>query len=327
MVLEAGVCTRRREQNGSLLSFDHGCQFFTSKASQPYFSDACRAWQDAGVAGTWKGAIGTLALTGSGIHDADFEPFDSAKLPLVGIPTMSAIGKHIIREAQSSPIEFQSCRGSKASKASWDDAAKVWTLQVNSDRVQTSVLAVATSARSCVRLLGEDCASGREASKVESNVCWALLVATSEPFSNLAWDAALLQGSEGSGSCFAWVSRNSSKPGRPKSPSPECWVLHASPDWSNPRAELEKGEVQGLLLEEFCRHFGCSAEDVVYAEAFRWNNAFPLNPSRLPEKCIVEPDRMLVAGGDWAVGDRVGDAFESGVAIAKAVRDLLNSDS
>ncbi|OLP90248.1 Kynurenine 3-monooxygenase [Symbiodinium microadriaticum] len=317
------VCTRRREQNGKLLSFDHGCQFFTPKASQPHFSDACRAWQDAEVAGIWKGAIGTLTLTGPNIHDADFEPFDSAKVPLVGLPTMSAIGKHIIREAQSSAIEFRSCVGSKASKASWDDAAKVWTLQVNSDPVQTCVLAVATSARSCVRLLGEACASGREASKVESNVCWALLVATSEPFSNLAWDAAVLQGGPG---CFAWVSRNSSKPARPKSPSPECWVLHASPDWSNPRAELEKGEVQGLLLEEFCHIFGCSTEVVVYAEAFRWNNAFPLNPSRLPEKCIVEPDRMLVAGGDWAVGDRVGDAFESGVAIAKAVRQAKNSE-
>ncbi|CAE7694254.1 unnamed protein product [Symbiodinium sp. CCMP2456] len=314
------VCTRRREQhNGNLLSFDHGCQFFTPKASQPHFSDACRAWQDAGVAGIWKGAIGTLTLTGSGFHNADFEPFDSAKVPLVGLPTMSAIGKHIIREAQSSAIEFRSCTGSKAAKASWDDAAKVWTLQVNSDPVQTSVLAVATSARSCVRLLGEACASGREASKVESNVCWALLVATSEPLSNLAWDAAVVGGP----GCFAWVSRNSSKPARPKSPSPECWVLHASPDWSNPRAELEKGEAQGLLLEEFCRHFGCSTEDVVYAEAFRWNNAFPLNPARLPEKCIVEPGRRLVAGGDWAVGDRVGDAFESGVAMGKAVNSLL----
>ncbi|CAE7449903.1 unnamed protein product [Symbiodinium pilosum] len=316
------VCTRRRETTEGPLAFDHGCQYFTAKTSQPHFSDACRMWQDAGVAGAWHAAVGKLSLQGIGMEDAIFEPFDQSKVPLVGIPSMSAIGKHIIREAQDGQNDVDVLTSSKASDAAWDDASHLWTLQVNSEPVKTSVLAVTTSARSCVRMLGDACPSGCEASKVKSNVCWALLVASFKPLTcQPDWDAALVDGS----SCFAWVSRNTSKPSRPKPPAPECFVLHTCPEWSNPRAELSKDEVRKLLLMEFCRQFGCQNEAVVYAEAFRWNNAFPLNPLQLPKKCIVEPERKLVAGGDWASGDRVGDAFESGVAVAVAVLTLLNA--
>ena len=313
------VCTRRRETEHGALSFDHGCQFFTPKVSQPHFADACRAWHEAGVAGAWRASIGTLSCRGATPQQAAFEPFDPSKQFLVGIPSMSAIGKHIVREATESASELQACTSSKASDASWDAAEKVWTVCVNADTVKSSVLAVATSARSCVRILGDDCPSGREASQVESNVCWALLVAFSVPLSQMSWDAVLLQGS----SCFAWASRNSSKPGRPS--SPECWVLHSCPEWSNPRAELAKEEVRKLLLAEFCDQFRCQIQEVVYAEAFRWNNAYPLNPRQLPDKCVVEPTRNLVAGGDWAAGDRVGDAFESGVAIAKAAISMVDA--
>merc|ERR1712137_459401 len=97
---------------------------------------------------------------------------------------------------------------------------------------------------------------------------------------------------------------------------PESWVLHASPDWSNPRAAWSKAQVAEALLADFQRLLGEGELSVIYSEAFRWNNAFPLNPPDIPDKCISDASRNLVAGGDWAAGNRMGDAYESGVAVA-----------
>ena len=55
----------------------------------------------------------------------------------------------------------------------------------------------------------------------------------------------------------------------------------------------------------------------VYQEAFRWNAAFPLNPAAAPGGFYADEALQLGMCGDWCVGPRAGDAFESGVALAK----------
>jgi len=267
--------------------------------------------------------LGTACVADHGrLAGGSFTEFPASKIPgiLVGYPSMSSIGQHIL-DAASRVSESVSVRlGTRASAPTWDAEIEEWMLQIGSESVRASALAVTTSARSCVRLLGEQSLAGQLAADVRSNVCWALLVAFAEPVSGVPWDAALLESKPGINPTFAWISRNSSKPGRPQL---DCWVLHASPEWSNPRADWSRDKVVEDLLLEFQGLLGREELKVVYSEAFRWNNAFPLNSPELPDRCVADTQRCLVAGGDWAVGNRVGDAYESGIAVAAAIEAML----
>ena len=62
-----------------------------------------------------------------------------------------------------------------------------------------------------------------------------------------------------------------------------------------------------------------AAPEIAYVEAHRWNAAFPLNPLAPPERCFWDAEARLGMAGDWCVGPRAGDAFESGRALARRV--------
>lgn len=265
------------------------------------------------------------------VAGGSFQPYSDEKVAgiMVGVPTLSAIGRHVATTAVEDNGLVTVRTGVKAAGAAWDPVAKQWSVQVGADPVTAGILAVTTSARSVTRFLGEGSVAGATASEVKSDVCWALLVAFREPLAALDWDASVLVSPPAPSSApagLAWICRNSAKPGRP-SPSddaePECWVAHATPAWSNPRAGADRQEVAAELLKEFRRVCDIPDSEVEYCEAFRWNNAIPRDPPKIPEKCIVETERRLVAGGDWAAGQRAADAFESGVAVAAAVEGML----
>jgi len=186
---------------------------------------------------------------------------------------------------------------------------------------------VATSALSVGKLL-ED-ATPAEIAGIRSPVCWALMVAVSRPLVHVPFDGALAANAAEAGGVFAWVSRDSSKPGRPGAApeTPECWVLHTTAEWSREHASNPKEAIAAALLAEFEKDFLVPVSDsatVVFSEAFRWNNAYPLNPLGLAPPCIEDANRRLLTGGDWAAGDRAGDAFESGAALAEAAIRMLD---
>lgn len=335
------MCTRRAScpETEDPIAFDHGCQYFSVKAaSQPNFAEEAERWLEAGVVQHWKGRIGTLARAedGGGLQMSSFTAFPEEKLSsiMVGAPSMSALGKHILGRAGLDRQADQAGRsggiavkkGTRAAHVEWHSPSQRWRLQLASRTIQSKmmeaearVLVVATSANSISRLLTTSAPD--EVKGIKSPVCWALLVAVPRPLTHIPFDGAFVVNSADAG-VLAWVARDSSKPGRPGTGStPECWVLHASAEWSSSMREASTDEVRRAMLAEFERDFG--AQDVVYSEAFRWNNAFPLNPMRGTAKCVVDAERHLALGGDWAAGDRVGDAFESGVALASSALALL----
>jgi predicted NAD/FAD-dependent oxidoreductase len=84
--------------------------------------------------------------------------------------------------------------------------------------------------------------------------------------------------------------------------------------------------VAQALLAEFLAAAGLDfgAADVLYAEAHRWNNAYPLNPrAGRAGMYVALPEARLVACGDWCAGPRAGDAYLSGLEAAQAVRSML----
>lgn len=117
----------------------------------------------------------------------------------------------------------------------------------------------------------------------------------------------------------------------------ESWVIHAAPDWSNARRDMPRDKVAVELLEAFRQATGAppalDQSNVLYCEAHRWNNAYPLNPR--PPAPIDEALELggyfateaalpgLVSCGDWCNGPRAADAYLSGFEAAQMVMNSL----
>jgi predicted NAD/FAD-dependent oxidoreductase len=118
---------------------------------------------------------------------------------------------------------------------------------------------------------------------------------------------------------LAWVARNSSKPGRPS--TPECWVLHAKPDWTTEQLEADSDSVAAKLTEVFFAAASVSPVQPHHLAAHRWRYARAAVPGS--EGCLLDDQARLAVCGDWLHGDRIEGAFLSGLAAAEQLHALL----
>ena len=118
---------------------------------------------------------------------------------------------------------------------------------------------------------------------------------------------------------LAWVALDSAKPGRPDAP---CLVAHASPEWSRRHLELDMAEIAEKMLPIVSRVVGTRlTRELPYVAAHRWRYALVSKP--LGQPFLVDSGQSLFAGGDWCLGARAEDAWNSGNAIARALIDTL----
>jgi predicted NAD/FAD-dependent oxidoreductase len=111
----------------------------------------------------------------------------------------------------------------------------------------------------------------------------------------------------------AWLTRESSKPGRGKI---ERWTVQASAAWSQEHLEDDAPRVQAKMLRAFSELTGIRAEPS-YAEVHRLRYAQTLVPLGAPFQFHAATG--LGTCGDWHIGHRVEDAFVSGLELALAV--------
>ena len=330
------VCSRRARGPHGELSFDHGCQYFAPKPGDP-FAAVLAELEGAGVVARWGagGRLGTVGCDAAGRLDwSSFAPQPPSKAAFVGVPTASVVGRHLLATAVARPgagtlAVATSTRASPGSLRRDGDAWLVSTHPKSAPEKTTTtqhrVVIAAGSASSTFNVINRVAPSlAAAAGAVRADACWGLLVAFATPLFREAGcvaDGVLVSGS----SSLAWVARNSSKPGRQSDSGADCWVVHATPSWSNERRELNKDAVAQALLQEFCQACGlASAPPTEHVEAFLWNAAFPLNPASPAEGCYTDVSLRLAMAGDWCIGPRAGDAWASGVAAADAVlRDML----
>ena len=109
---------------------------------------------------------------------------------------------------------------------------------------------------------------------------------------------------------LGWIARDSARPGH--AAGPEAWVLHATADWS--RAHLEDGP--DSVIEALLQAFPASAKPV-HVSAHRWRYALVETP--LGQSCLWDPAASIGLCGDWCLGPRIEAAYDSGVALARAV--------
>lgn len=285
-----GRTATRRVDPG--LSFDHGAQYFTVR--DPHFVRHVEAWVEQKIAAEWTGRIVTIDGTNVRLKTDQTHRY-------VGVPGMKAIAHHL-GAGLGVRLESRIVRLQRIGKG-W----QVMDAAGQSDGPFSHVL-VSLPAPQAAELLG-DHALAAEVRAIPMTPCWAVLAAFDERV-EAAWDGAFVHGSP-----LVWVARNSSKPGRDG--SHDCWVLHASPEWSAAHQDVDRDTVKATLLSAFARITAAATLNPIHLDAHRWLfSATPLSVDRL---VLFDDDTGLVVCGDWLAGGRVEGAFRSGVAAAGCI--------
>lgn len=109
---------------------------------------------------------------------------------------------------------------------------------------------------------------------------------------------------------IGWAARDSGKPGRDA--AQENWVIQAGPDWTRRHLELSPEDAARALLAEF------TPDAPLAAVAHRWR--YSLLEALLGVPCLWDAALGLGYASDGCLGGRAEAAFDSGTALARAVR-------
>lgn len=281
----------RRQGN---FAFDHGAQYITARnrAFVRYLETASRA----GVLTRWSPRI----LEDERLLETPIDDWH------VGQPGMSALVRPLSRN-----VDLQSGVGVHELIQS----QRGWELQTDSGRQNQifNAIAVAVPAPQALTLLGPHGRAFHRLTEVHMAPCWAAMIAFETP---LDGGADVRRWSRGP---LTWAACDSSKPQRPA--GPQCWVVHASVDWSREHLEADAREVAQLLLHEFATATGAKLPVPVHLQAHRWRHALVQQPLGLP--CLVDEESAAGACGDWCTAPRVEAAFDSGRALAHSLLPMV----
>lgn len=278
------LATRRADG----LLFDHGAQYATARDLA--FAATMEAMAAAGNAAPWPAA-------GDGRW--------------CGVPGMSALARHMEQQDVGTLLTGRHAaflhRGAEGWTVRHRDATETPPGLVSDtggelagpfDRVAVALPAPQAGPLLRPHRFAED------AARAVMAPCWAIMLAFDEP-------AAAPDVLRPEGGPLRWIARDSSRPGR--AAVPECWIGHATPEWSRAHLEKPADTVLAALRDAFAAATGIAAAPV-HAAVHRWRYALaeaPLNVSAL-----WDARAGLGVCGDWCLGARVEAAFLSGRALA-----------
>lgn len=276
--------------------FDHGCQYFSAKSDA--FREQVGRWLTAGVVCRWDGCVVE-------IRDNIATVKEPASPRLVGCPTMQRICNELSRGlnvfSDTRVTDVQRC-GNR------------WQLFTQNHVVgDFDAVVFALPPQQAASLIPSEFTLSSLCNRVRMTVCWTAMVAFETPLKT-DFDAAVIHDRS-----LSWIARDSSKPGR--EPSPECWVLQASSNWSNEHREDDPDFVLEVLRNELFAVTGTFGASETYARAHRWLYAIPdaATPIVRPQ---FDPQYQMGICGDWITGKRVEDAWTSGLLLADTMIDL-----
>ena len=293
-----GLGGRAASRRLDRFQFDHGAQYFTARS--PQFRSVVAGLLDAGSVAAWTPRIFRLTSDGAREPAADAYRF-------VGVPGMSSLGRAL---AGDLPVT----KGTRISTLHRRGGG--WTPVSADGNLLEPVEAViitcpAPQAAELLHSASFDLAAACHSA--EMLPCWAAMAAFESPL-GLDLDAAFVDDAT-----IAWVAREASKPGRVS--TPECWTLHASPEWSAARLEDEPERVAQALLDSFFELGALAPQNPIHLDAHRWRYARSAEPRTVA--MAVDGDARIAIAGDWTVGDRLEGAWLSGIEAAESIAGLL----
>ena len=227
------MATRRMEDGGTTLHFDHGAQYFTAR--DPRFVEQVAHWEASGVAARWA-AAGDDAWVGTPAMNAPLK----AMAGELGVQFGTRI-EQLVRDGEGWQID-----GEGAPDTRFD-----------------AVLVAVPAEQAGPLLQPHAPAMARLADQTASDPCWTLMAGFEAPL-------ALVQDTLRQRGPIGWAARNNAKPGRA---SEECWVVQASPEWSRAHLEEDAETVAAALLAELAEANGGPLPRQLGATAHRWRFA------------------------------------------------------
>jgi hypothetical protein len=227
------MATRRMEDGGTTLHFDHGAQYFTAR--DPRFVEQVAHWEASGVAARWA-AAGDDAWVGTPAMNAPLK----AMAGELGVQFGTRI-EQLVRDGEGWQID-----GEGAPDARFDAVLVAVPAEQAGPLLQPHAPAMATLA-----------------DQTASDPCWTLMAGFEAPL-------ALVQDTLRQRGPIGWAARNNAKPGRA---SEECWVVQASPEWSRAHLEEDAETVAAALLAELAEANAGPLPRQLGATAHRWRFA------------------------------------------------------
>ena len=298
-----GRCATRRHDS---LAFDHGAQYFTAR--DPGFKEQVHHWVQAGAADAWR-------PRGVHVRNGEVEAAERGDL-YVGTPKMNTIVRHQLNGLDA---RF----GVRVSSMVHRPDGWRLTAEDGAEFSGFSQVAVTVPATQAVPLLTPHFPEAvRMAAGAHVSPCWSVMLAYADPV-QVPFDTARFTDENP----LAWAARNTSKPGRPAD-GPDCWVLHASHEWSRDHLESDVTEAGTALTASFtawCKLLGEEPRKPLHVAAHRWRYA--LSAETDGPACMAATHAGLAVGGDWMLGGRIESAWLSGCAVAKALVSARASDA
>lgn len=150
--------------------------------------------------------------------------------------------------------------------------------------------------------------------ELESRPCLATMVEFEEEVM-VDYEAAFI--SDGP---LAWVCLDSAKPERP---SKECWVLHATEEWSARNLQKSPEQIASLMLSAFAPLSPVELPPVAFCRAHRWRHAYGSVASDSTHRFSSELG--LGIAGDWCNTPNIDGAYWSGHDLAEAYLSSLKT--
>lgn len=273
--------------------FDHGAQFFTARS--PEFRDFISEFVDSQAVAEWQTKVVTL-LTGRKPFKRElFEPH------YVAIPAMNDLVKQM-----ASDLDVRLETRVHAIKPT----DRGWSLRDNNDigLGHFDFVVTAMPAPQCLELLPAGFSGAEQLESVQLSPCFALMLGYEHSI-KLNFGAAVLHNSP-----LAWIAVNATRPGRGTS---TALLLHSSNEWAEENLDRPTEEIQQEMLSALQEFLGEKVSHPDYLELHRWRYA---RAEKSPNtETIVDVDMGLAACGDWCLGNRVEDAFLSGLKTAAEI--------
>lgn len=274
---------------------NHGEQYLT--VSNPLFLNIVEAWISSGIVRPWEGWIVELD------HGKIITLDDRKTQRYTGYPNMQAICDNLAHQCN---VKLSTCIAEiePQQQGGWRLFDDRGTYQGMYD-----VVVLATAAQQIAGIGGVPGVIAQAAGKIDMTLCWSAMFSFDQAL-NLPFDGAFVLDSE-----LSWISRF--KGIDEAVPDDECWVLHASPEWSLQYAASFRGRVMHALLDAFFEACDIPPQKPKSSSVHCWKHALPINT--LGQDCLFDDASGLGACGDWCTAPRIEGAVLSGFSMADRV--------
>ncbi|MBL4582748.1 MAG: FAD-dependent oxidoreductase [Gammaproteobacteria bacterium] len=281
--------------------FDHGAQFFTARSMQ--FQSLISNCVAENKIQSWLPRILTLDSEKKSFKREWSEPHYIAAPCMNSLCKTLALGLNVKLDTEVTGI---------------DALEQGWLLRGSAEKPLGHFDWVASTlpAPQANELLPDCFIYKSELSAVDFSPCFSLMLGF-ESTHKLNFDAAVVKNS-----ALSWIAANSSKQGRPHSFS---LMVHSNNAWARTQLENNIDDVRHSMLDALGELVGYSLPLPEHSAIHRWKYARA--ETSCEESFLLDEANRLAACGDWCAGNRVEDAYLSGLKLGEQLQTLWRCET